>query len=276
MRAIHAAAAALIAGVLLAACGESDGTRTTPADTTDGGDDAPSGNDAAGAAAQNSFDGEWELVAGTGPGGELTLVNDVVVTLQIDGEELGGKVCNHYSATMTRNGDDVSIQTGAMTDMGCQDDLMALETAYHEALSAVTSATRDDGQLVLAGPDVELRFTEIPPIPTEELIGTTWVLKTLINGETASSTMGDPATLTLHDDGTVTGSTGCREFTGTYSEYAGGIQFPEFGLTGECGEDLRDQDSHIVSVLEGFRAEVDGNTLRITSDGGTGLVYKAE
>lgn len=260
MRPIHGLAAAIVTGMMLTACGDDPGgTVATPDDN-----------------GHADVDGSWELTSGSGPDGELALVEGSPVTLEIDGEELGGTACNHYGATMTRDGDDVSIQIGSMTEMACEHDIMTLESHYHAALGAVSSMEHSADELVLTGPDVELRFTEIPPVPTAELVGTTWVLESLIDGETASSVSGEPATLTLEDDGTVTGSTGCRELTGTYTESTGEIKVTEFGLQGECDAELSDQDSHIVEVMEGgFRAEVDGDTLRITSRGGTGLVYVA-
>jgi hypothetical protein len=46
-------------------------------------------------------------------------------------------------------------------------------------------------------------------------------------------------------------------------------------MDGECAPDLADQDGHIWSVLEGFRASVEGDTLTLTGDGGVGLIYRA-
>jgi hypothetical protein len=47
-------------------------------------------------------------------------------------------------------------------------------------------------------------------------------------------------------------------------------------MQGECPADLAEQDGHIVGVLEGFRASIDGQQLTLTGDGGEGLIYRAD
>jgi heat shock protein HslJ len=112
------------------------------------------------------------------------------------------------------------------------------------------------------------------PVPAEDLVGTRWQLDTLIRGDTASTVRGDPATLLLHADGTLEGSTGCRKLTGRYVLHGDQINATDFAADGECPGELFDQDNHIVAVLgDGFRALVDGQRLTLTSDGGIGLGY---
>jgi heat shock protein HslJ len=97
----------------------------------------------------------------------------------------------------------------------------------------------------------------------------------LITGEAVSSVVGDPATLALAPDGSLTGGTGCRTFTGHWREANGEILFNEFGMDeGECDPALAAQDNHVVGVLgDGFRAAVEGQRLTLTSTGNLGLGY---
>lgn len=228
------------------------------------------------ASPDEDIEGTWELTEGSGPDGSLNLVDGHSVTLTYDGEQLGGRAaCNSYGAELVREDGSVRIEVGGMTAMGCEPAVMDLESAYIDVLGTVDSVVRDGDALSLTGPDTELHFVMVPPVPTAEMVGTTWVLETLIESETASSTMGE-ATLVLSEDGTLTAATGCREFVGRYVETGGEILVPESEARGECTEDLRAQDDHVVTVLgDGFRASVEGDQLTLTSQGGLGLVYRA-
>ena len=154
---------------------------------------------------------------------------------------------------------------------------MTLEAAYLGGLAKVDSARMDADQLVMTGPGTELRFERPEPPPTGEMIGTEWLLESIVQADAVSSTVGEQATLTLRDDGTFGGSTGCRTLTGRYTIDGAEILATELRADGECPEDVFAQDSQVIEVLgDGFRAAVDGQKLHLTSRGGVwGLVYRA-
>lgn len=231
-------------------------------------------------ASDEAFDpqGSWQLTSSSVDGGEVPLVEDHPVTVTIEGSEIGGTAaCNHYGGRLSVSAGRLQIQELAMTAMGCEEPLMAAESAYVAALQAVETIGGDGEQLVLSGPGVELRFDRLPEPPTAELVDTPWVLDTMFVGDVASSPMGEPATLELRSDGTFSGSTGCRTFRGNWLEQGEQIIAPSFGMEGECPEQLSQQDSHVVSVIgDGFVPTVEGDLLTLTDPGGVGLVYRAE
>jgi heat shock protein HslJ len=102
------------------------------------------------------------------------------------------------------------------------------------------------------------------------------VLDTLVDGEVASSVLGE-ATLHLAEDGTATGSTGCRAWTGTWQSAGDVLAFPS--LTNEdvaCPPDLADQDAHVLDVLgNGPQVAITGDRLTLTAGDGRGLSYRA-
>jgi heat shock protein HslJ len=155
---------------------------------------------------------------------------------------------------------------------------MASESAYTAALSAIRQIGRDGDELVLVGPDVELRFVALPPPPTADLVDTTWVLETVFVGDVAASVVRERATLELRSDGTFSGSTGCRSFTGTWTEQGERIADTSMRMDDlDCPRDLISQDSTVVSVVgDGFVPTIDGDLLTLTDPGGAGLVYRAE
>ena len=90
------------------------------------------------------------------------------------------------------------------------------------------------------------------------------VLDGLIAGDTVSSTVGDPATLVLHADGTLEGSTGCRTLGGTYRVEGDRFLVEELNTEGECPADVAAQDAHVLHVLgDGFRASLTGELLTL-------------
>ena len=223
--------------------------------------------------------GSWELTSGRADGVEIPIVDDHPITLTIRGSEIGGtSACNSYGGRLTVTNGRLEIRDLAMTAMGCEEPVMAAEGAYTAALAAVESIGGEGGELVLTGPNVELRFNALAPPPTAEVVDTVWVLETLFVGDIASSTVGQPAMLELRSDGTLSGSTGCRSFTGEWLEQGEQIVAPSFAMDGaECPGDFSQQDGHVVSVIgDGFVASVVENLLTLTDPGGVGLVYRAE
>lgn len=245
---------------------------------------------------------------GTGPAGAWVLVDadpaldvpaDTRVTLEVvaDGDawQVGGvAACNSYGGTVVTDGATWRTEGYGATEMGCEPPLMEAERAYLDALVTVDTWERPaTDRLVLSSADVELRFDALPPVPTADLTGTTWVLDGLVVGTdddgSVSSTVAtaDEATLRLAEDGTVEATTGCRAFSGSWTERGDELVLPEFGQddgspnvaadgTTTCDAATVAQEDHVLSVLgDGFRAEVDGPRLTLTSRDGLGLTYRA-
>ena len=230
---------------------------------------------------EDPFDpqGSWELSSGTVNGAEIPIVAGHPITVTIEGSEIGGTAaCNSYGGRLTVTDGRLEIRDLGMTAMGCEEPVMAAEAAYTAALGAVESIGDEGGELVLSGPNVELRFSALAPPPTAEVVDTVWVLETLFVGDVASSPLGEPATLELRSDGTFSGSTGCRSFSGEWLERGEQILAPSWGMDdSECPADVTQQDGHVVSVIgDGFVPSVVGDLLTLTDPGGVGLVYRAE
>ena len=221
--------------------------------------------------------GDWILTAGTAIGQPIPIVEGSRITLTIEGTSVGGQsACNQYFGELTVVDGIVRVGGLGGTEMACAEPVMASESAYLTALGAVSGARMDGATLVLLGPGVELRYEPLAPPPTAELIDTTWILDSLVQGDAVASTIGEPAMLRLNADGSLEGSTGCRELTGRYVVRADEIVFTEFGAEGECAGGPADQDTHVVDVLgDGFTATVDGQQLTLTGKGGRGLIYGA-
>jgi heat shock protein HslJ len=222
-------------------------------------------------------DGTWVLVGGEVDGEPLAAPQGHRITLRVTGDEAGGSAaCNQYGAAVSGRGDEVRIRLTGTTAMGCEPVVMAAEERFHAALPRITRASRDEHRLTLTGPATSLTFQRSDPVAIEELVGTTWVLERLLDGGEAAIPAGDEATLWLGADGTLRGSTGCRNLTGDYVMAGDEVRFTTFAADGDCPGELAEQDGLVVTVLgDGFRAELDDGVLTVASDGDLALVYRA-
>ena len=220
--------------------------------------------------------GAWLLVSGDGPNGAVPMVNGSRITMVVDGNQVSGQsACNHYGGMVAIAGDQVRFDGMAVTEMACAEPIMASEAAFWEAFAGVTAAVRDEDELTLGGPDVELHFELQPPVPVADLVDTQWLLDSLFSGDAVQSVDGQP-TLTLSSDGSLAATTGCRELTGRYVVVGDVVDTPELAADGDCGPALAAQNDHVLSVIEGgFTVRVDGQQLTLTGDGGLGLIYRA-
>lgn len=230
---------------------------------------------------QTSIDGGWRLVDGRGPGGQIPKGDDIRITLDIEGSSLSGRsACNHYFSEIRETSDAFILDGVGGTEMGCEESLMRAEDLYLEALTDVDSRRMEGEVLVLAGAKTELLFKRVPPVPTAELVDTAWRLEGVIQGSGNEATVGSahPATLMLHGNGRLAGSTGCRELTGRWEERPGHIAVPELSAEGSCAKDLRPQDGQVVQVIgDGFTVEIDGSSLTVSDVlSSAGLIYRAD
>jgi heat shock protein HslJ len=251
---VHRAALLLAVALVLAACAERG----------------------AGSPAASDVLGEWELTDATAAGAPLPRPAVGRATLVLDGGQVGGvSFCNRYSGTYRLDGDALEIDGLGGTEMGCEPDVMAAESAYLTALGGAGTARVEGGELVLTGDSVTLRFRRPAEVPTSELTGTDWVLDTLVEGETVSS-VASGSTLRLEADGTVGGTTACRTFSGTWTAAGNALTVTDLVTDDRaCPEDLRRQDEHELAVLGNpTTLEITEDRLSLTGAAGIGLIYR--
>ncbi|MCK0154264.1 META domain-containing protein [Alcanivorax sp. S6407] len=118
----------------------------------------PTGN---GDAAMPSFEqlsGEpWQVATlNSKPVGNAT----VTMVFPEAGKLAGKAACNNYMASYSDDGEQFTIQTGALTRKACMAPLMELEKQFMDALKGVDTAVLNDlGELVLSGEGVEIKAT---------------------------------------------------------------------------------------------------------------------
>lgn len=228
----------------------------------------------------DSVEGPWQMTTGTVEGEEIPLLASHPITIDFEGDQVTGTAaCNGYGGTFELNGSEISIGALSMTEMACfPEEAMRAEAMFAEAIPRVDTVELDDG-LTLTGPGVELVFEALEPVPDAELTGVVWVLDGLIEGDAVSTPVPDTrATIELSSDGTASGDTGCRPFSGRYIISGAEVIMTELAADGhECEPDLTDQDNLFFSVVgDGFRVEIGGGRLTMWSRGDEGLTFVAE
>lgn len=228
----------------------------------------------------DSVEGSWQLTEGTVNGEVVPIIDSHPITLTFDGEQVGGTAsCNSYGGTFQLDGSTISFSNLAMTEMACMpEETMIAEQVYASGLTMVEALSLDQ-TLVLSGPDVELTFDRLEPVPDAELTNAIWVLDGLIVGDSVTSPVADSrATVEFFTDGSMLGDTGCRPFSGKYKINGAEVVLTELAADGdECEPGVADQDSRVISALEGsFRVEIENDRLTTWTHGDEGLTFLAE
>ena len=266
----------LLVGALAAtACGQGgDGSAEQP---------LPGPTTSQPAAPASGLDGDWVVTSGTVGGEPVVLVDGRDITLSIDGDEISGTAaCNGYGGAATFDAGAIAVGDVSQTEMGCEPDVQQLEQIYLGSLAALTAYEVVDGVLTLHGGEAEWVLAPVQPVADAAIVGTTWILDTVIEGGAASnSPLMDGVTLELHDDGTVTGSTSCRRVRGTWTASGADVRVDAFAAiddptAGRCAPDSEQLEAQVMAVLgDGFVPTVTGNRLTVTSADGIGLSFIA-
>jgi len=245
---------ALVAGLLLSACGED------VSGAADGGVD---------------LTGSWHLVSGRDADGSFDLTGRSV-TLVVEGDAASGtSACNHYSGDLGVEGDSVRLSGMSGTEMACEPAVMDLERRYLDALVVVERAERSGDALSLSGRGRQLDFELDPPVEDAPLIDTPWLLESIVDGEAVSSAL-PGSELRLGGDGTLEAVTGCGTMTGRFEVAADAVAVTGLttgpGRAGRCPAAEQEQHDQMLAVLrDGFTAQVEGDRLRLRSGQGSGL-----
>ncbi|UVS78823.1 META domain-containing protein [Actinokineospora sp. UTMC 2448] len=224
--------------------------------------------------------GEGSTPVGVGPGAagptgvyvsqsghELVEGTRVRVEFTDDGRLLASAGCNTMSGPVETGGGKVVVRDLSVTEMGC-DPARHAQDEWLAGLLTASPAWRMDGErLVLTANDTELVMARetVPP-----LLGTTWVVDTLVEGEVASS-VPTRATLTFSAD-RVAVDTGCNTGGAIYRMTGNAIVFEPPVLTRmACAPEVMAVEDAIVAVMDG-KAEVstDGQTMTL-SNGAKGI-----
>jgi heat shock protein HslJ len=222
--------------------------------------------------------GNWVLESGFISEGAIPILAANPITFSVDGAQVTGTAaCNGYGGHLELvNGylhvGELSAETALCGEP--DGEVMRSEEAFIQALGRIATGHGEGDRLTLSGPTTRLDFRRLPPLPISQIVGTDWLLESVIDRGVLSAAIGEPATLRLEAGGTFHGSTGCRTFTGTWIEAAGRLVATQSEMAGDCPGGLGGQDGAVAQAFDGSIPTIEADKLTLTMKGGLALVYR--
>ncbi|MFP5370218.1 MAG: META domain-containing protein, partial [Actinomycetes bacterium] len=220
--------------------------------------------------------GEWVATALAQDGEVVPLPDGREGTLEIGSTRLGGTAfCNGFGGDYELVEDRLEVRELLSTAMACDGDVATAEGLYFRALNASDARlTVRNGELVLGGDGVEVRFVPRPPVSAADLGRTSWLLQGVGTDGTSTIALGQPALLDLRPDGTFRAGTGCGTVSGTWHAEPDGVGSSVVQHETDCPPELAQQDELVTAVLaQGFRARLSDGRLTLTDAEGRSIEY---
>ena len=241
------------------------------------------------------------LIAGTGCSGNppdpAALDGRAFVSVQVEGDPIpgGGPLtvgfagnqistfagCNHGSGAVDLS--DARLRTRlAMTMMACPAPAAAADTWVSSFFDANPSWSLSGNDLTLRTESTTVLLQDKKIVdPDRPLTGTTWQVVGLVSAQAVSSSVAleqSEPTLTIAEDGAVSGSTGCNQITGNATVSGTRIEFGPLATTKKACPPERDEiERAVLGVLQGtVQATIDADQLSLTGAEGKGLVLRAQ
>lgn len=216
----------------------------------------------------------WSLTSYTEGGTRVDVPDEVAATARFaDGEVTGSGGCNTYGGSFTVDGDTISIGPVRSTLKACMGPAMSVEAAYFAALEQTAAFRIDRSTLTLSDADGQalLTFEE-----TQEaaLAGPTWQATGINNGAEAvvSALEAAEVTAVFAEDGTVSGSSGCNTYGGSYTVDGSSIAIGPLASTEmACSEPdgvMTQETQFLVAMERASEYRIDGSTLELRDDTG--------
>ncbi|WP_454789648.1 META domain-containing protein [Mycolicibacterium lutetiense] len=205
------------------------------------------------------------------------------LTVSFDGNRISTFAgCNHGSGTADLSGGRITTSQLAMTMMACPPpvgDSDAWVSKFFDA-KPTWSLAGDDLTLRTDAATVTLRDKKVAD-PDRSLTGTTWQVTSLVSAQAITTSVAleqSKPTLTIADDGAVSGSTGCNRITGHATVSGSSIEFGPLATTRmACPPEVDEIEQAVVRVLKGtVQTTIDADQLKLSGADGNGLVLRAQ
>lgn len=187
--------------------------------------------------------------------------------------------CNTMGGTYRLDGAQLIISNGAVTEIGCDQDLQAQDEWLFAFLGSNPTIALNGNDLVLtSGATVITMLDREVADPDQPLTGRVWALNSVISGESVSSVpTGVTATIKFNDDGSVEIHPGCNSGGGQFTVGEGVLRFSNLVTTKmACGGDGGSVEASVLAVLSADQVtyEIDAGVLTLQA-GDQGLGFTA-
>ncbi len=250
----------------LAACGGDDSSGSDASS-----DDSPTPVTAADLAGRT-------FVSTTVTGFEL--IDGTEIRISFEEDHLSASAgCNTVGGAYTVENDLISVSEPSATLMACDPQLMAQDDQLIGFLTDDPAITVSGDVLTLTGADVTVEMHEESGEENgAPLVGTTWTLDSIVDGDSASSVPSgvEPPTLEISDAGEASVFTGCNRGGASVEVGDASLTFGPLRLTRmACGDDATAVEATVTSVIDGkVDYSINGDVLTVSKDA-QALEYRA-
>ena len=254
----------LLVSCLLVGCGSSQITGGTTAPTS------PSSSPEAGRTYLSTEVTGHELVANT----------TISISFDTSGALAARSGCNSIGGSYSVANATLNVDALSQTKMGCAPELMSQDEWLVSLLSADPSFLVGADTLVISGPTGTISMLDKKIAqPDASLVGTRWLVDTIIQGDVASTPpQGAVGSILFGSDGALAASLGCNTGSAQFTVAGDNITIGAMVTTRmACLGEAAELEKHMLAVLAGaVQFAIDGDALTLTADSGAGLGLQLE
>ena len=198
-----------------------------------------------------------------------------------NGEVSGSSGCNRFFGPYEADGDSISIGPLGSTLIACPEPVMEQEFGFLSSLQSASTFEILVDRLTLsnAAGDIVVTFVEGEPL---NLTGTRWIANGVNNGRggVQSVVIGNEITALFTEDGSISGSAGCNNYSGTYGVDGENISFgPLVANERFCEEPqgtMEQEQEYLAALGTVATWNIDGDLLDLrTAEGSRAVSYTA-
>lgn len=201
----------------------------------------------------------------------------LVLDFEQEGRLAATAGCNRFSGTVDLSDGVLRAPDTASTLMACEPSREGADEWLRELLDAEPGWVLVGDELVLTDDDMTVTLLDEKIVdPDRPLVGTEWTVTALRTPDAVVTSVAleeSAPTLVVEDDGTLSGTTGCNDFTGRAEVGADVILMlqPLTVSAAACIDPERsDIERHILDVFTGeVTYSIDGSSMTITAPGGS-------
>jgi heat shock protein HslJ len=216
----------------------------------------------------------------TDDGKPRDLVGELSIEFTDDGRLIARAGCNMLQGQVETTGGRLVVDELGSTDMGCDQARLDQDAFVSGVLSnsPLWELAGDRLTITSGGTSFDMAPRESVH-PDRDLVGTSWELDTLVDGQTASSgPSGAPPVTLVFDGKKVTADTHCNGVRADYTVQGDTIEFTLGMMTMmACAPEIMQGESAVVQVLDGTaKYEITADRLTLSNESGKGIQLHAK
>jgi heat shock protein HslJ len=213
--------------------------------------------------------GTWDLLTynnGNNAMESVLLGTNISAVFTPDGKIAGSSGCNEYTALYSLHGTTLGITQIKSTKMACDPGIMTQENQYLALLAKVSTYEMKGDQMNLytvlgekvlqykkGQPAISTVTPKSTPLISPRTLVGTWVLKSFTDGKGGSVPVlaAAPINAKFQQDGSLSGSSGCNQYTTTYSTSGESISISQAATTMmACEPAVMTQETVYLTLLQ--------------------------